>query len=174
MFRGRYFHTLDEKGRVILPASYKKILKEKEIDKVVITCGEDKCLQVYPWDEWLKTEERIKNIMGKMGDIPSKIEDIWTKVEDASVNIQRMLEVRKKVRNFALKFFSDAQECNVDNQGRFKIPQELQQIAGLTKEIVFIGFLERIEIWDNDLWSEHYKSLSETHEKNGQILGLGI
>jgi len=174
MFRGRYFHTLDEKGRVILPAPYKRILKERKIDKVVITCGEERCLQVYPWEEWLKTEERIKNIMEKMGDIPSKIEDIWTKVENASVNIQQMLEIRKKVRDFALKFFSDAQECKIDNQGRFKIPQELQQIAGLIKEIVIIGFLERIEIWDKDLWLEHYKSISETHEKNGQILGFGI
>ncbi len=174
MFRGRYFHTLDEKGRVILPASYKKTLKEREISKVVITCGEDKCLQIYPWDEWLKTEAGIKNIIGKMVDIPSKIEDICTKVEDASTNIQQIIEVRKKVRNFALKFFSDAQECNIDNQGRFKIPQELQQIAGLTKEIVIIGFLERMEIWDKDLWAEHYKSISETHGKNGQILGFGI
>jgi MraZ protein len=174
MFRGRYFHTIDEKGRVILPAAYKKILKEKKINKVVITCGEDKCLQVYPWDNWLKTEQKIKNILENMVDVPSKIEDICTKVEDASINIQQMLEVRKKIRNFALKFFSDAQECKVDNQGRFKIPQELLQIAELSKEIVIVGFLERIEIWDKDIWTKHYTSISKTHEKNGQILGFGI
>lgn len=174
MFRGRYFHTIDEKGRVTLPASYKKIFKEKNINKIVITCGEDKCLQVYPWDEWLKTEERIKNIMEKMVDVPAKIEDICTKIEDASTNIQQIIEVRKKVRNFARKFFSDAQECNVDNQGRFKIPQELQQIAGLTKQIVIIGFLDKIEIWDEEIWTKHYESISEIHEKNSQILGFGI
>lgn len=146
MFVGEYSHGLDEKGRMIMPAPYRRVLEEKGIKKVIITCGVGNCLVVYPPDEWLRLLEKIK-------DIPT---------------------AKKEVRNFIRKFCADAMECSIDEQGRLNIPPRLRKLANLTKEIVIIGLIEKMEIWDKDLWAQHYKSISETYEENVEKLELGI
>ncbi|MEW6621023.1 MAG: division/cell wall cluster transcriptional repressor MraZ [bacterium] len=146
MFVGEYSHTIDEKGRVIMPASYRRVLEEKGIKKIIITSGVGNCLSAYPPDEWFKTLEKIK-------EIPTG---------------------KKEVRNFIRKFCADAMECSIDEQGRLNIPPKLRQLANLTKEIIIIGLIEKMEIWDKDVWTEHYKSISQTYEENVENLDLGI
>lgn len=59
MFYGEYYHSLDAKGRLIIPAKLRELLGEK----FVITKGFDKnCLSIYPMDEWEKLEEKLRNI----------------------------------------------------------------------------------------------------------------
>ena len=48
-----------------------------------------------------------------------------------------------------------ATECEIDKQGRFLIGSNLREFAGLEKEIVIIGVLDKIEIWSKDKWLKY-------------------
>ncbi|HAA38338.1 MAG TPA: division/cell wall cluster transcriptional repressor MraZ, partial [Firmicutes bacterium] len=58
MFMGEYQHTLDSKGRLIMPAKFREELG----DKFVLTRGLDNCLFVYPLEEWNNLEQKLKNL----------------------------------------------------------------------------------------------------------------
>ena len=55
MFMGEYNHTIDAKGRLIVPAKFREILG----DNFIVTKGLDGCLFVYPNDEWIRFEEKL-------------------------------------------------------------------------------------------------------------------
>lgn len=61
-------------------------------------------------------------------------------------------------------------EIELDNQGRFVIPPSLRQYAGLKEEVVFVGLINRVEIWHNQRWSEHQKYLDEHAEEIAERL----
>jgi len=61
-------------------------------------------------------------------------------------------------------------EIELDSQGRFVIPPSLRQYAGLKEEIVFVGLLHRVEIWDKQRWDEHQKYLDEHAEEIAERL----
>ena len=58
MFMGEYNHTIDAKGRLIVPAKFREILG----DNFIVTKGLDGCLFVYPSDEWTRFEEKLKSL----------------------------------------------------------------------------------------------------------------
>ncbi|MDO5402272.1 MAG: division/cell wall cluster transcriptional repressor MraZ [Eubacteriales bacterium] len=58
MFMGEYNHTIDAKGRLIVPAKFREVLG----DEFVVTKGLDNCLFVYPNDEWQKFEEKLQTL----------------------------------------------------------------------------------------------------------------
>ena len=118
---GKYTNTLDPKSRVIVPAVFRNDLKEK----FILTKGIEKCLYIYPEEEWIALVERIKQ------NLPSS----------------------KKGNRDARRFFaSNAVECEVDKQGRILIPQILREYATLDKELLFVGDLNKVEIWNPDLY----------------------
>ena len=123
MFMGEYNHSVDAKGRTIVPAKLREGLGET----FVITTGLDGCLFVYSLEEWEKFEQKMQ--------------------EQPQVSNS---EMRKVIRFF----LSGAMQCEVDKQGRILIPSNLREFAGLTKDIVFIGALNRVEIWDKAKWDE--------------------
>ncbi len=122
MFLGEYSHNIDDKGRLIIPSKFRENLGSK----FVITRGMEKCLFVYPIDEWQKLIQGLK----------------------------QMPFTKKKNRDFQRFFLSGAHECEIDKQGRANITLTLTKYADLKKECVVVGVNERIEIWDKDLWSE--------------------
>ena len=122
MFMGEYNHTIDAKGRLIVPSKF----REKLGDEFVVTKGLDECLFVYPLDEW------------------SNIEEAFRKVPLTN----------KKARDFVRFFFAGAASCEVDKQGRILLPTSLRSYAGLEKEIVSAGVLNRVEIWDKEKWDK--------------------
>ena len=123
MFKGEYSHSVDAKGRIIMPAKFREILG----DMFVVTKGLDGCLFVYPNDEW-------ENIENKFREIPLTTKD---------------------ARKFSRFFFAGAADCEVDKQGRVLIPSVLREFAGLNKEVVLVGVLNRIEIWSKERWQEN-------------------
>ncbi len=142
MFKGEYSHSVDAKGRIIMPAKFREILG----DVFVVTKGLDGCLFVYPNDEW-------KNIENKFREIPLTTKD---------------------ARKFSRFFFAGAADCEVDKQGRVLIPSILREFAGLNKEVVLVGVLNRIEIWSRERWQENeYDDMDEVAEHMA-ALGLGI
>lgn len=101
-----------------------------------VTKGLNSCLFVYPKEAW---EKRIEEL-GRLGDN------------------------QEQVRRFKRIFFSNASQNILDKQGRVVIAPKLRQQASLTKEIVFIGVNDHIEIWDAKNWEEYINMDDETYE----------
>ena len=143
MFMGEYNHTLDTKGRIIVPSKFREQLGMT----FVITKGLDGCLFVYSQEEWKTIEESFRN---------------------------KPL-TSKDARHFARFFFAGACECEVDKQGRILIPNNLREYAGIDKDVVSVGVLNRVEIWSKDRWNDNgdYDNMDEIAEHMAE-LGLGI
>ncbi|MCM8799216.1 MAG: division/cell wall cluster transcriptional repressor MraZ [Candidatus Omnitrophica bacterium] len=145
MFYGEYEHTIDRKGRIILPAKFREVAKQNFIERFFITRGLDNCLFLFPEDEWKSQEQKFKNLS-------------FTK---------------QQARTFNRLYFSGAQEIIPDKQGRILIPNYLKEFAQIKKEVVIVGVSNRIEIWAKDKWYEFYnnwrKSFEEISEKVMEI-----
>jgi MraZ protein len=147
MFIGEYKHTLDEKGRVAIPAKlrYSKVGEE---EYWVATKGFDHCLFLYPRNEWNRIVEKLN---------------------------QRLSLTKKEDRSFLRMFVAPANEQSLDRQGRIAIPQSLREYAGIQKEAVILGAINRIEIWSEANWNlyreENEKSFDSLGEK---IADLGL
>ena len=142
MFYGEYQHTIDRKGRIILPAKFREAAKSNFIEKFFVTRGLDKCLFMFAEDEWKTQEQKFKT----------------------------MPFTKQEARRFNRIYFSGAQDVTADKEGRILLPQYLKEFAGIKKDIVIIGVANRIEIWDKDLWAEFYKSASEGFESVAETL----
>lgn len=134
---GEFQHSVDEKGRMIIPAKFRDALGSS----FVMTRGLDRCLFVYPMDEWEALEQKLKSLPLMKAD----------------------------ARAFTRFFFSGATECELDKQGRVNIPLNLREHAGLQKETVVIGVSNRVEIWSKELWLQYNEqseqSFNEIAEK---------
>ena len=122
-------------------------LKDDIGEKFVITQGLDGCLFVYSENEWKNFEEKL-----------------------------RTFPLTNKDARALMRFFlAGAIECEIDKQGRFLIGANLREFAGIEKEVVVIGVLNKIEIWSKDKWlkysEEENNSADEIAEK---MANLGI
>jgi MraZ protein len=135
-FKGRYSYSVDNKGRIALPAKLRKSVSQNANDMFIITRGFEQCLFLYPQDEWNRLEDSIRNLS------PS--------------NPQHRFFVRT-----LLQWSSD---CQLDSQARISIPQELQKFAGIENEVLIIGVLERIEIWNPRTYEEYMNNQPATYE----------
>lgn len=136
MFRGRFEHNIDAKGRVSLPAKYRDILSTNYNDRLVIT-NYDSCLIAYPYDEWVTFEE----------------------------NFRQYSIMQEEVEVFMHYFISGATECTIDKLGRILIPPILRKHAGLEREIVFVGMITRIQIWDKERWEQKFQKAQEAFDQ---------
>lgn len=140
MFYGEYIHGIDRKARLILPARFREVSRENEIEKFFLTRGLDKCIFMFAEDEWRSQEQKFKN----------------------------MPFTRQESRSFNRMFFSGAIEVLPDRQGRFIIPQYLKDFAGIKRETVIIGVSNRIEIWDKTTWKEFYEKSEDFFEQTSE------
>ena len=143
MFMGEYSHSIDAKGRLIMPAKFREQLG----NDFVVTKGLDECLFVYSNEEWKGIEEKFR-------EIPLTTRD---------------------ARKFARFFFAGASAVELDKQGRVLLPGVLRKFAGLEKDVVLVGVLSRIEIWDRKRWEEgsEYEDMDEIAEHMAD-LGLAL
>jgi MraZ protein len=147
MFRGRFEHTIDSKGRVSIPAKFREPLGEKYDDRLIITTGLDPCLVAYPYEEWVNVEEKVSSLS----------------------------MVKKEVKAFQRVFISGATECPIDKLGRVLIPPTLRSYAQLEKDVVFAGMLKRFEIWSKERFVEEIRKAEENFEEMGETLAaLGL
>ena len=96
-------------------------------EEFIMTRGLDGCLSIYPMDEWNAFEEKLRALP----------------------------LTNKNARTFTRFFVAGATNCELDRQGRVLVPQPLREFAGLEKEVVLTGNLNRIEIWSKEKWSEN-------------------
>ena len=145
MFMGEYSHTIDTKGRLIIPSRFREELGET----FVVTKGLDGCLFVFSDEEWKAFEIKLKSLP----------------------------LTNQNARQFARFFVAGATPCELDKQGRILLPATLREFAGLEKDVVLTGMLNRIEIWSKDKWNENNSlddvAMDEIAEQMTD-LGLGI
>ncbi|MGI9198316.1 MAG: division/cell wall cluster transcriptional repressor MraZ [Candidatus Nanopelagicaceae bacterium] len=123
MFLGTHEPKLDEKGRLILPAKF----REELATGLVIKKGQERCLYVFPQNEFLTITETLRQ---------------------APVT-------QKAARDYSRVMFAGAHDEIPDRQGRVTIPQSLREYASLEKECVVIGANTRVEIWDSKAWNSY-------------------
>jgi MraZ protein len=146
MFRGRYFHTIDPKGRLSIPAKFREVLKERYGTNLIIAHFED-CLAAYPNEEWTKLEQKLL-------ELPS---------------------LQMEVRNFLRRFVSSGIECEVDGNGRVLLPPSSREFAGLSREAVLVGLMNKFEIWSRERWDEFMRRSDGSFEEISQKLSaLGV
>ncbi len=121
MFTGEYNHTIDPKGRLIVPAKFREELGEA----FMITNGNDGCLNIYPQKAWEAFLEKLQ-----------------------------LLTNTEKKRKIVRSFVSKASSMELDKQGRILIPTALRGYAGLEKDVVLAGCIDKIEIWDKKRWDK--------------------
>jgi len=145
-FRGRYFHTVDPKGRLSIPSKFRDVLKNR-YDEGLIVAHFDRCLVAYPEEEWTRLEEKLLQL-------PS------TQLE---------------VRTFLRRFFSSGVDCPVDKQGRVLLPPESRRSAGIMKDVVLVGLMNRFELWSRERWQEFIESSADSFETmSDKLANLGI
>ena len=148
MFRGSSFHTIDSKGRIIIPARFRDVIKAQESYGVMVS-RMDGGLVAYSYDEWRNIEKRILSLAEKS----------------------------ENMRRFRRVFIGGAFECTCDKQDRILIPQNLRQYAELDKEIVLVGVLDHFEIWSRKSWDTeniHLEKDMKKEEVRNEIAKLGL
>ena len=145
LFEGRSRHTLDEKGRLAIPARFREILKRRSDSSLVVT-NLSSCLVAFARDDWQKIKEKAVNLP----------------LFDSAAN------------TYIRYFISGAIECPL-KQGRILIPPDLRELGGLRKEVVLVGHLTRFEVWDKVRWEEAFESAKQSFPEISQSLtDLGI
>jgi MraZ protein len=147
MFRGSSFHTLDAKGRIIVPARFRDIIRANG-DGVMVS-RMDSCLLAYTFPEWHQIESRILALSEKS----------------------------ETMRRFRRVFIGGAFECTCDKQERILIPPSLRQYAELDKEIVLVGVLDHFEIWSRERWDSENTHMEDDMTKEvvrNEIAKLGL
>jgi MraZ protein len=138
VFIGIYYHTLEAKGRLAIPAQFRRKLEKGS----VITRGLDGCLFLFPVQEWEKFIEKL----------------------------QQSPLTQRKAREFVRLMTHAATEVEFDSQGRTRIPSYLQELAGLKKDVVIAGSLNRIEIWDKARYHQYMEKIEKKSEQIAESL----
>ncbi|GAB6067064.1 division/cell wall cluster transcriptional repressor MraZ [Methylothermus subterraneus] len=125
MFRGIYALTLDEKGRLAIPAKYREVLQREHDGQAVITIAIDnRCLWLYGLSQWQALERQLLSL-------PS---------------------VNSHVRRLQRLLIGHASECALDGQGRVLVVPPLRKYANLDKAVALVGVGGKFEIWDAQTW----------------------
>ena len=119
-FIGEYTYSLDSKGRVNIPAKFRQSLSADSQNTFVITRGMDPCVWVYPLEQWKEIENNLRNL--------SSVKNIH--------------------RTFVRDTARYASPSTYDKQGRITLTPSLTEYAGLEKDVLIIGMINKIEIWN--------------------------
>lgn len=121
-FTGNIDAKMDEKGRVFLPAVFRRVMQREGVDGLILRRDVfQQCLVLYP-------------------------ENVWNAQVDAITQRTNMFD--SKGRAALRGFVAGAESINMDSNGRILIPQRYAEIAGLDYEVRFIGVDDTIEIWN--------------------------
>ncbi|MGD8717745.1 MAG: division/cell wall cluster transcriptional repressor MraZ [Candidatus Zixiibacteriota bacterium] len=124
-FNGQYRHSLDEKGRLSVPANFRRDAAGNVIARYKVTVGFEKCLFLFPAEYWQAVVE------------PQLLE---------------LPIMEREARLVTRMLLSRAGDCEPDKQGRVMVPGPLRDYAGLDSEAIVNGMYNRVEIWGVDQW----------------------
>ena len=149
-YLGSYLFQMDEKGRVALPAAFRRgsngaggaaaaagaSAKEAE-QRFVLIQAYSPSLALYPESEWVAVEERLRELKGHQPD----------------------------ARMYVLSVMSNAVEVTPDSQGRILIPSRLKEAAGLEGQVLLVGAIDKVEIWNPKRFEAEVKAGSEGFDR---------
>ena len=131
-FTGEYNNSIDQKNRLSIPAKFRKSLSPANDQTFVVTRGFDECLFLYPLQEWKIVESQLSSLSS----------------------------IRGKNRNFIRAIVRYANYVQYDAQGRIQIPDNLLEYSNIKKNILVIGMIKKIELWDKHTLERYEKSKS--------------
>ncbi len=146
MFQSSSFHTIDPKGRFIIPARFRKVLQAEDEYGIVVSI-KDGCIYAFTVSEWKNIVDRFKTA--------------------TSAAMQR----------FKRWFLGNACQLKCDKQDRVLIPQNLRTYAGIDKEIVLVGVLDRFEIWAREKWEQEQQTMEQELEQEDvreEVAAIGL
>lgn len=126
-FFGHYKNSLDNKGRVFVPVEFRKALLPEDNLTYVLTRGPENCILMFSYSVW---NELIKDLKDKS-------------YQDKSV--------RDRLRSLSIT----TKKVTLDQQGRIILPKELMEYAGIEKEVLFIAFFDKIELWNPEIFEKY-------------------
>ena len=136
-FKGTYLHSIDHKNRINIPAKFRGNPESPENEHYVIVRGFEGCLYVYPHNSWLIIEEKLSGL-------------------------KRLSDPR--ARYFERLMLSNASDAKIDKQGRIAIPQNLLDLAGISKEVTIQGVFDKIELWDPERLKVYKSGQPDSYE----------
>lgn len=137
MFIGSYNHTIDSKNRVSIPSKLRKYLKAEANDTFILTRGIEKCIDIYPLDQW-------KELVSKL---------------------EKLNQFRSENAKFVRMFLHMASEDTLDSQARLLIPQNLTEYASIEKDVLICGAINKIELWNPEAYKEYENRQAESYEE---------
>jgi MraZ protein len=144
LLTGAYSVTLDEKGRISLPAPLRRVLDEAKL--TLTQCEYETCLWLFPTKEYtelLKQYSRNTNLLSK------------------------------KDRDFRRRLFN-SQSIEIDKAGRIPIVQGYREFAGLVKDCIVLGQGDYIEIWDEERYHKYLTESREDFFTASEELGTKL
>lgn len=126
VFKGTFEYRIDAKGRLPVPAPFRRLLGQDGGPASVVATLLDQCLAVYTLPQWQVLEQQLLS----------------------------MPPFAKQSKALARRLASQAAECPLDQQGRILVPPVLRREARLEKDVIVVGVLNRFEVWEPSAWAE--------------------
>lgn len=143
-FLGEHEIPVDAKGRIFIPAEFRKKLPEEAEDTFVVVRGLDGCLAAYPQHVWA----------------------------DIAKQMMRLPPTEKKSRIYVRSMLSQAAEVKLDRQGRVLVPRKLLDRVGIKEAMIVIGALDKLEFWDPGVWNRYMEEAEPVVEEVAESLDL--
>jgi len=146
MFRGNHPTRVDEKGRLKVPAEFKRVIEEKYGAQFYITSLDGKSAQIYPFEEWERIEQKL-------------------------AGLSTFNPTKKKFLN-RVNYWG--QMVEMDSQGRLLMPQLLRDSAQIKGEVAVVGNLTFLEVRNLEGYKREIEEVKFTAEDEQTLDGLGI
>ncbi|MFQ6609197.1 MAG: division/cell wall cluster transcriptional repressor MraZ [Fidelibacterota bacterium] len=145
-FTGEFSYSLDAKGRLSIPAKYRKSLNPENHGILVIVKGFDGELIAYPLIDWLVVEAELNSLNS----------------------------IKRRNRNFVRNIIRTAAHVQLDSHGRIAIPEALLNYAKIEKDVRIVGMIKRFELWNPSVLTQYELETSEDDDKNFEDLANDI
>lgn len=143
---GRHDRTLDDKLRVAIPKEFREALQLPPTGILYIAPGTDGSLWLFREDEFARFGSRLAESS----------------------------PTERHVRDFSRLFYAQAWRLELDGQGRVRLPAEMAQRAGLTKEVTLIGVQDHLELWDRVRWETYFQSKAPEYDAIAEAAFTGL
>lgn len=135
-FKGQETYSIDNKGRVNVPAKMRKAISAEANDTFVLTRGTDTCIVAYPLDEWRKYEDKF----------------------------EKLNQYDRRNRTFLRMLLMWSEEVTLDQQQRVTIPRSLLEFAQIENKVTIVGMVDHIELWRPETFDEYMNAVEESYE----------
>ena len=146
MFRGNHPTRVDEKGRLKVPAEFKRVIDEKYGTQFYITSLDGKVAQIYPFEEWERIEQKL-------------------------ASLSTFNPTKKK---FLSRVNYWGQQVEMDGQGRLLLPQLLREAAQIKGEVAVVGYQKYLEVRNLEAYRQEILQEQFTPEDEKTLDELGI